>query len=318
MKIAFMSYVIGSKRFIDMAIVTIMSYLETNLTEVDWLIFGDTDDDLKCIKDRLSFIKDNQVHIKVLPFTNIEDNVNFVNHKGWITDLACTMFYKRIKLIDKYKKDYDLLVMVDLDIIFVGGISAYLQKAYNDDNVWISGQEQNNPEEDIIKLNNNQHYINFGFAILKCSKLRDNEFDHLCKFLDTPNIILSCQDQSYYNSSYPADKYFVYQDLQLCEWNFQWFKRIKPQYKIYHYSPMRYMDQNKTVIYNNKANENIEYGWSVISLLAYDKYAECTERYKQYLSGDFLKNVKLNNQRFLNERNADKISYYCYKRRYRL
>lgn len=315
MKTAFMSYVIGSKSFIDMAIVTILSYIETNDTEIDWLIFGNTEDELNSAKERLQNIKSNLVHIKVLPFTKIEDNDNFINYKNWISDIGSTMFYKRIKLIDAYKNNYDILVMVDLDIIFIKDISKYLKRAYDNDDIWISGQEQVNPEPETTKLNNNHHYINFGFGILKCNKLRNNEFNNLLKLISNPEVKLICQDQSYYNSTYSADKYFGYHDLQLCEWNFPWFYHNKPDYKIYHYSPMRYMDQTTIVTYDKS---KYRYGCGIISLLVYDKYAEYVERYKQYLSDDFIEKVRFNNQRFLKERAENRIQYSFNKRQYGL
>lgn len=108
MKVGFISMCIGSKSYVDMAIVTIMSYIETNTTEVDWLIFGDTNEELNYIQEKLSFIQNNKVHIKVLPFIKINLDFSKYNASGFVNNSACQIFCKRIKLIDIYKKDYDL------------------------------------------------------------------------------------------------------------------------------------------------------------------------------------------------------------------
>lgn len=304
MKVGFISMCIGSKSYVDMAIVTIMSYIETNTTEVDWLIFGDTNEELNYIQEKLSFIQNNKVHIKVLPFTKINLDFSKYNASGFVNNSACQIFCKRIKLIDIYKKDYDLLVFVDFDMLFVGDVSYYLIKAYTNDNAWISGHEQ-------IELNNSErlHHINFGFAILKCCKLRNNEFEHFLEISKNKEDFYVSQDQTYYNYSYPDDKYLTYTDLQLGAWNYQWVNTHKPNYKIYHYHPMRFMDQ--TVSIDKKYSIS---GISWISDLVYDKYAECAERYSQYLSPEFIKNVRINNKRFLNERLKNKKGYLLKKR----
>ena len=305
MRVGFISMCIGSKSYVDMAIITIMSYIETNTTEVDWLIFGDTDEELNYIKEKLKFIQNNKVHIKVLPFVKL--NLDFSKYDSYVfvSNFACQLFCKRIKLIDEYKKDYDLLVFVDLDILFVKDISTHLLRAYTDDNVWISGHEQISPNDGLTHL----HYINFGFAILKCCKLRDNEFEHFLEVTKNQEKHYTSQDQTYYNTCYPQDKYLTYLDLQLGEWNYQWINSNKPDYKIYHYCPMRYMDE----IEEDNTPYNIK-GIGGISDLVYDKYAECAERYEKYLSPEFIKNVRINNKRFLNERLKNKKGYLLRKR----
>lgn len=226
-KVAFFSTIIGNiKKYCNFAKVTMQTYDNTNTLDVEWLITANTEDELNTIK---LYMNNKYKHITLkymlLPKTyGIEDYSKY-NQLNWVSDLACQLFTDRIAFVDDVQDLYDVLVCVDLDIIFRADISKYILDFYNSP-FKLGGQTEVNYsnynliQKGITNLTNEKYYnphyyVNFGFGMIHCKNMHK---DHWKTFLDISKnheYAFSCQEQLYFAVSSEEKRIKHYDNLQL-------------------------------------------------------------------------------------------------------
>lgn len=268
--------------FIELLTVTITSYKLHNTLPIDWIVIC-SEEGIEKVKERTQFMSDDLVRLVYTTMTEPPFYVDYSKYNSfhWTSDKANEIFCKRIYFIDEWKNNYDLMVCVDLDCIFVDNVEAELENFYFSDCAIGGTQEPfmlNYGFEQCmnIEMPNVPYdftiYINFGFGMLNTRYLRNNNFERFLELSRGREDFFNTQEQAYFACEY--QKSIKTYDLQALVWG-----RInKPEdykkcfkYKIIHFSPSRYLTDD---IFN-LPQENMIFA---NTMLFYDKYADVVRK----------------------------------------
>lgn len=256
MKIAFYSSCTNDEKFIDMGIATISSYLRTNNLEIDWIIIGNSEEDNIRNKERMNFLEEenlDRLHLRyvTMPADDVGLDYHSYNTFNWTSDKASEIFLRRIKFVDEYKDQYDVMVCVDFDIIFTDDVVNFIEEVYFSDSIEIAGQQE--PfmlEYGLKKLMNINDikipydisgYINFGFGILNCKLLRNDNWNHFINMSKGKEYYWNTQEQAYFCSAYNNKQ--LSKNLQMLIYPRIVDKsyRTKNKFKMIHFTPCKFI-----------------------------------------------------------------------------
>lgn len=318
MKVGFCSIVTGRDIYCDLAIVCMQSYLATNNLEIDWIILCEDQDEIKRAYDRLDFMQSDTLHIRYELLPKVEGvDYSKYNSFGWTSDRGAEIFIRRIKYFDIVKKEYDILVTVDLDILFIADISSFIEQVYYRNDITLSGQKEpfdftldyalrkTCNYEKVENLFDHTAYINFGFCIMKCSRLRDDNWEYFLEISKGREEYFNTQEQAYFSAAYKPEEKIVYDDLQmliyprlpLAEY------RHKGNCKMIHYTPSNLLTQ-----YVDEKDLHLEKYRAVdaVAVLLFHVYHNFIDSVREYLSPEFINIVDTNAEMIKRFKKANK------------
>ena len=247
---AFYSSVDGEK-YIDFLIITVSSYKKHNNIPIDWIVICKDEDSLEHIKSMTEFLTDDTVKMvyTVMPTPPKEVDYSLYNSFKWTTDYASEIFCKRIYFVDVWKDRYDLLVCIDLDVLFIGDVKETVINFFNSECA-IGGQyEYFNVEfgfSSCLKIKMPElkyrayNYINFGFGMLNTRYLRNDNYLHFVEMSKGIEDQFNTQEQAYFAYEYQKS-IKVYRHLQMHP---HVLIRQNRKYSMIHFTPSKYITES--------------------------------------------------------------------------
>lgn len=224
MKITFLSVCSSYNTYKEYIETIGKSFEKTNDFAVDWNIY--TDD----------------VHQDIICFKNI----NIILHKIDTSDLY-NMFIIRLYKILELKSQYDVICLVDLDILFLGNVYDDLVNVFNSDceigcqkmNVNHSKRyfpEVNAYSDSYLNEIKDLNYCNTGFAIINAHNI-DYTIEEVNNFVEKYKNDIYCYDEAFFTFR----KQYIIDNLQdnkdvIVNRNMQ-----HKQFKVCHFSFGRYL-----------------------------------------------------------------------------
>lgn len=250
MKVCFYSLCTGEPIYQELAITCMKSYLQTNSLEIDWILLCENENERGFNHDNIQpKIGNDQIHIRyeVLPRVQEMDFSKY-NSLGWKSQKMTEFLARKIKFIDDYKDQYDVLVSVDLDTLFLEDISNYIEFMYKTNDIALLGQL----EPSVIEWNvehvlglsdempyNSEKTINLGLAFFKPKLLMQDNWNNFLKISKGKEDFFNIPDKAYFCASIPNEKKMALKDLQLLVYPRLADRTFRKHqhYSLIHYSP---------------------------------------------------------------------------------
>ena len=312
MRVGFCSILTGSDIYCDLAIVCMQSYLATNNMEIDWILLCENDYEISRAHERLDFLQSDRFHLRYELLPKVEGvDYNKYNTFGWTSERGSEIFIRRIKFFDLYKNEYDIIVTVDFDILFIDDISSVIERVFYTDGIALSGQQEAFSHalkyglEHLCNYENldvpfdHSAYINFGFCVMKCSELRGNDWENFLKITTGKEDYFNTQEQAYFSAAYPPKKKIVYKNLQLLIYG----KLVRVDYrrrgncKMIHFTPSGLLTK---IVDVNQLQLRRDHAVDAVTVLMYDYYYDAVQSYNEHLSPEFL-NIIYTNKAILDD-----------------
>lgn len=317
-KTAFYSTIIGNlDLYIDMAMVTMQSYIKTNTYKIDWLIQCENDEEIQYCKERLSVLDSDIITIKyhIMPSckTNNRPEVDYAEYSpfNWTSPKGAEIFCRRIAYVDDIIDSYDIIVCVDFDIIFSKDISDRFINMFNSPYI-VGGQTELSPlwhRYDKYKTMYNlcdhttnkyydllvKHYFNFGFGIINCKNLKHkipNQWEHFKTITKGYENYFCVQEQSYFSIiSQGLCKH--YDDLQNLLWN-HLYGTLTNMYTKFRNNPLTHFTHSVLITKELKDIDDsmLKDTTNILVMLNYEMYLKCTLESKA--SENFKNKIKNN------------------------
>lgn len=320
-KTAFYSSLVGNiEKYSNLAKVTLQSYDNTNTLNVDWIFLANTEKELEQVKTLMNnTYKHITLKFVIAPKTEGIEDYKLYNPFNWTTMDACKLFTDRIAVVDLLQPKYDILICVDLDIIFRDDISKYIKDFYCSP-YKLAGQTEYNYTEGnlkytLMKSTDNQFYkpkfyVNFGFGMIHCKNIHKNHWDTFLKISKGYERFFGCQEQLYFAISCGSKSIKRYDGLQMLVYNRVSNSRIREveQYQcigktpIIHYTRSTFL----TNLFSKRdiLSFNTNFRWHLVTMLYYSIYLENVLKTPN-LSEDFVNLVKTNAKQIENWLNVN-------------
>lgn len=296
-KKCFYSSVDGDK-FIDLFIVTVTSYKKHNVLPVDWIVICKDVNQMYDVRSKTQFLSDSVVNViyTTMPAVPVKIDYCKYNTFKWTSDYTGKIFCDRIYFVDVWKHKYDLMVCVDLDVIFVNTVVDVLDDFLHS-NCAVGGQ----CEPFLIRYGfekcigktypgspyNFEKYVNFGFGMINTKLIIDDNFKKFAEISKDKEDFFNTQEQAYFACQY-QDSIKTYPGLQALVWsriNSEHFKQPY-NFRLIHFAPSRFL-------FDEIIKLGYDYNYANI-ILFYDKYVEIALQSK--ISKEF-RNVLLHNSK---------------------
>lgn len=314
--------------YCNLFVVTCTSYKKFNDLPITWNIIYTDEKDVDHIKERISYLEDDLVKIVYSPLPKVDVDAPRYNSVHWTSDFCSYLFIARIKWFDEHLHDgYDVICPVDIDCIFMSSIREMLTDfAFGPYAVggqyelfatkWIEAETGVHMSKKIYDWT---RYVNFGFGMLNCRLMYENNFERFMKLSKGYEDWFNTQEQAYFSLCTPTFMIKNYEDCQTLAWSRETCEksRISKQAKLIHFTQSRCMFKKIEDITADKLlrwQDMYKYVFMIVPMIYIDEYMPYLTECKEHLTDDFIENVTYNKNIYDKFKSSHKLFVLIIKR----